>query len=44
MSLTDTQYKTQFVEYVGNLKMAKEDREMYQSVFEKVYQKKLPLQ
>jgi hypothetical protein len=35
--LTDENYTRQIVEYVKNLKMSKEDREMYASVFERVY-------
>jgi predicted transposase/invertase (TIGR01784 family) len=35
--LTDGDYKRQIVKHVENLKMSKEDREMYKSVFEEVY-------
>jgi hypothetical protein len=37
MNLSDSEYKKQFVEHVENLKMAEEDKKMYQSVFEEVY-------
>jgi len=35
--LTDEDYKRQIVEHVENLKMSREDKEMYKSVFEEVY-------
>jgi uncharacterized protein YeeX (DUF496 family) len=35
--LTDEDYSRRIVEYVKNLKMSREDREMYKSVFERVY-------
>jgi predicted transposase/invertase (TIGR01784 family) len=35
--LTDEDYKRQIVEHVENLKMSREDREMYKSIFEEVY-------
>jgi predicted transposase/invertase (TIGR01784 family) len=35
--LSDTEYKRKIVEYVSNLRMNREDKEMYVSVFEEVY-------
>ena len=37
MNLSDREYKKRFIEHVENLKMAEEDKKMYQSVFEEVY-------
>jgi hypothetical protein len=38
--LSDEGYKRQIVEYVENLRMKQEDKEMYVSVFEEVYKEK----
>jgi predicted transposase/invertase (TIGR01784 family) len=35
--LTEEEYARQYVEYMENLEMNMEDREMYTSVFERVY-------